>query len=331
MMKEEIFEPAFADEGLLNQLRQDPALRAAFGIVPPGYSRLKAPRFDMDRVWKLMDGAIDVHIHPGPDAYNARVYDELEIAIQACQVGMKAVVYKAHSMQSARSAYFVQKAVDQWAEQHNKRRIDVRGGVMLNDAVGGLNPEAVLTSYRVGGRHVWLPNKDSSFHHKLYGIPGGIELLDENDEVVPALREILALVAEGDMVLSLSHQSVKERFIIIDEAKKLGVKRIEVCHPIAITAKMTVEQMKTAADKGAYLGMYCANLETGHMWSWDEFMKAVNIVVSDRIVIGTDCGSFAYPAPIEAMRLFITGMLMRGIPDKEVEKMVKTNPTQLLY
>ena len=202
---------------------------------------------------------------------------------------------------------------------------------MLNDAVGGLNPEAVLTSYRVGGRHIWLPNKDSSFHHKLYGIPGGIELLDEKDEVVPALRDILALIAEGDMVFSLSHQSVKERFIIIDEAKKLGVKRIEVCHPIAITAKMTVQQMKTAADKGAYLGMYCANFEAGHMWSWDEFIKAVKTVGSDRIVIGTDCGSFAYPAPLEAMRLFITGMLMRGIPDGDVEKMVKINSSRLLY
>jgi len=119
-MNDKIFEPALADEALLLRLRNDPALRAAYGVVPPGTSRLMAPRFDMDRVWKLMDGAIDVHIHPGPDSYNTRVYDELEIAIQACQVGMKAVVYKAHSMPSARSAYFVQKAVDQWAEQHNK-------------------------------------------------------------------------------------------------------------------------------------------------------------------------------------------------------------------
>ncbi|MCJ7495178.1 MAG: DUF6282 family protein [Deltaproteobacteria bacterium] len=93
-MTEKIFEPALTDEKLIQRLRQDPALRAAYGAIPAGYSRLKAPRFEMDRVWKLMDGAIDVHIHPGPDAYNARVYDELEIATQGCQVGMKAVVFK---------------------------------------------------------------------------------------------------------------------------------------------------------------------------------------------------------------------------------------------
>jgi hypothetical protein len=330
-MKEEIFEPALADEKLLQRMRQDPALRAAYGAVPAGYSRLLAPRFDMERVWKLMDGAIDVHIHPGPDAYNARVYDELEIAVQACQVGMKAVVFKAHSMPSARSAYFVQKAADLWAEEHKKCKIDVRGGVMLNEAVGGLNPEAVLTSYRIGGKHVWLPNKDSSFHHRLYGIPGGIKVLDENDEVVPSLREILSLVAEGDMILSLSHQSVKERFIIIDEAKRAGVRRIEVGHPLMVMAKMTIDQMKIAAEKGAYLGMYCANFDPDLTWSWEGFLEAVKVVGCDHIVIGTDCGHFAFPSPLEAMRLFITGMLTRGIPDQDVEKMLKINARNLLY
>ena len=329
-MAETIFEPALADEQLLEKLRQDPALRAAYGAVPAGYSRLKAPRFDMERVWKLIDGAIDVHIHPGPDAYNTRVYDELEIATQACHLGMKAVVFKGHSMPSARSSYFVQKAVNQWADQNNRKSIDVRGGVMLNDAVGGLNPEAVLTSYRIGGRHVWLPNKDSSFHHKLYGIPGGIEILDQDGGIVPNLREILALVAEGDMVLSLSHQSVRERFVVIDEATKMGVKRIEVGHPLAITAKMTVDQMKIAAEKGAYIGMYCANFES-LVWSWEGFMEAIRVVGCDHIVIGTDCGHFAFPTPLEALRLFITGMLTRGIPDADVEKMVKSNALKLLY
>ena len=89
--------------------------------------------------------------------------------------------------------------------------------------------------------------------------------------------------------------------------------------------------VRSCAPDTAELGMYCANLETGLMWSWEEFMEAVKVVGCDRIVIGTDCGHFAFPAPVEAMRLFITGMLMRGIPDNDVEKMVKTNPSELLY
>jgi hypothetical protein len=329
-MKEEIYEVALADEAMLKRVREDGKLRYAYGVVPPGYTRLTAPLFPMDKVWKLLEGAIDDHIHSAPDAYNTRVYDELELAIQACQVGMKAVVFKCHSMPSSRSAYIVQKVVNQWAEEHNKKKIDVFGGVVLNYSVGGLNPEAVNVSYRVGGKFVWLPNVDASFHRKIMGTPGGIEVLDENDRIVPPLREIFDMIVEGDMVLSLCHQSTKERFILIDEARKAGIKKIEVCHPNEVTAKMTVDQMKIAADKGVYISFHCTSFRT-LQWSWDEFIQATKIVGCDRIIAATDCGHFASPSPVESMRLFIAGMLMQDIPEKDVEKMVNINPSTLIY
>ena len=329
-MKEEIFEAALADKARLKEVRGETQLRQAYGAVPPGKSRISAERFDTDRVWKLMDGAIDFHIHGGPDAYMPTPYDELEIAIQACRVGMKALVFKCHSMSSARTTYFVQNAVNRWAEEHNKKKIDIFGGVVLNYCVGGLNPEAVNVCHRVGGKFVWLPNLDASFHRKVMGTKGGIEVLDENDNIVPPLREIFAMIAEVDMVLSLGHQSTKERFILIDEAKKAGIKRIELIHPNQVTNKMTVDQMKIAADKGVYIGYYCTNFRP-LQWSWDEFMQVCQTVGPDRIIAGTDSGIFMSPSPLEAMRLYITGMLVRDVPERDVGKMVKTNPSTLLY
>jgi hypothetical protein len=329
-MKEEIFEAALADKARLKEIRGEIQLRQAYGVVPPGKSRISAGRFDTNRVWKLMDGAIDFHIHGGPDAYMPTPYDELEIAIQACRVGMKALVFKCHSMSSARTAHFVQDAVNRWAEEHNKRKIDIFGGVVLNYCVGGLNPEAVNVCHRVGGKFVWLPNLDASFHRKVMGTKGGIEVLDENDNIVPPLREIFAMIAEVDMVLSLGHQSTKERFILIDEAKKAGIKRIELIHPNQVTNKMTVDQMKIAADKGAYIGYYCTNFRP-LQWSWDEFMQVYQTVGPDRIIAGTDSGIFMSPSPLESMRLYITGMLVRDVPERDVEKMVKTNASTLLY
>ncbi len=173
-MGEEIFEAALTKENL-RSVRADSYKRYGYGVVPDGYSRLTAPLFDMNKVWKLLDGAIDTHIHSGPDAYNARCYDELELAIQACEVGMRAVMFKCHSAPSSRSVYFVQKSVNQWADEHNKKKIDCFGGVVLNYSVGGLNPEAVSVSYRIGGKIVWLPNMDASFHHKIMGKPGYIK------------------------------------------------------------------------------------------------------------------------------------------------------------
>ena len=89
--------------------------------------------------------------------------------------------------------------------------------------------------------------------------------------------------------------------------------------------------MKIAADKGVFLGMYCANFDPKLTWSWDGFMEAYKVIGAEHIVLGTDCGHFAFPSPIEAMRLFVTGMLTRGIPDEKVERMLKINPDHLLY
>ena len=170
-------------------------------LFQPSGTPLKATIFDMNRVWRIMDGAIDIHIHPGPEAYAVRMATELEMAFQACEAGMAAVVFKCHSVPTSRSAAFIQEVVNQWAKEHGKHKTDMFGGVVLNYAVGGLNPEAVVVNARLGGKYVWLPSLDSAYHHQGMGSTGGIEVLDENDNVVPPLKEIFSLMAQTDMVL----------------------------------------------------------------------------------------------------------------------------------
>ena len=292
--------------------------------------RLKTAPFDLDRVWKLMEGSIDIHIHGGPEAYSTRLYDELDIAVRACEAGMQAVVFKCHSCPSTRTASLVQKVVNQWADEHKKKSLDVFGGVVLNYDVGGLNPAAVAANLAMGGKVVWLPTRDASHQKKASGDMVGIDVLDSAGNVTPQLREIFSLIAESDAVLSLTHQGTRERLTLIDEAKRAGINRIEVGHPLQAKTRMTIEQMKLAADKGAYLGMYCLNFESIH-WSWDLFMQAVKEIGSERIIAATDSGNYQFSSPVDSLRVFITAMLDRGIPDKDVETMVKINPRNLLY
>lgn len=296
----------------------------------PG-SPVKAPFFDLDRTRKLMDGAIDLHIHGAPDAYSPRTGDELEFAIQACQAGMGAVVFKSASEAGSRSAWIVQKVVNQWADEHNKRRIDVFGGVVLNYAVGGLNPEAVFVSARLGGRYAWMPNLDASHQYKLWDKPGGIDVLDEKGNMVPILKEVFSLIAEADMVLGLCHQSVEERLVLIDEAKKAGIERIEVAHANSPGGNgMPVEEQKIAAEKGAYLGLYCWGVG-GPLFDMDKALKIIKVVGPDHLVVGTDVGNIREVMPVDAIRTFITRLLIAGVPDEDVEKMVKINSRRLLY
>jgi len=293
---------------------------------------LKAPRFDQDRVWKLMDGMIDVHIHSGPASAPTRVYNELEYAIQGMQVGQRAVVSKAHDGPTTRSAMIVQQVVNQWAAENNKKPIDVFGGVVLNYAVGGLNPDAVIAAYGLRGKYVWLPSLDACYQRMVQGPEGGggIEVIDENDRVVPALREIMALISETDMVLGLGHQSTKERFIIVDEARKFGLKRIEVVHTNFPLTRMTPEEAKEIAGKGVFIGLYAMSLAPP-FFDFDETLNQIKAVGAENIVIASDGGHPELPSPVEGMRMLISKLINSGIPDRDIEIMIKTNPAKLLY
>jgi hypothetical protein len=78
-------------------------------------------------------------------------------------MGMAAVVFKCSSGSTVRSTKIVQKVVNEWADEHAKKRTNVFGGVVLNYAVGGINPEAVLVNARLNGKYVWIPLKTNIY------------------------------------------------------------------------------------------------------------------------------------------------------------------------
>jgi hypothetical protein len=296
-------------------------------------ARMKSPIFDNDRMWDLLRGSYDVHQHSGPSSTTKRLFDELDLAIHGCYVGQGGIVFKNHDTPSTRSVQIVQKVVNTWAEEHNRKKIELFGGVVLNHSVGGLNPEAVVAAYRLGGKYVWLPNLDSNHHRKVVGQGEGmgIDLIDENDRVVPKMGEILELIAEGDMVLGVGHQSARERLMVVREAVKRGVKRIEINHVNYPLSWLTPDQCKMFADLGAYLGVYALDTGHPHLYTWEDILAIYKAVGPERIVLGSDCGHIDFPYPLDAMRRLILSLLIRGVPDQHVRLMCQTNAYGLLH
>ena len=59
-------------------------------------------------------------------------------------------------------------------------------------------------------------------------------------------------------------------------------------------------------------------------------VEAIRTVVAERCILTTDLGQAYNPAPAEGMRMMIGYMLKYGFKEKEIELMVKTNPSKLL-
>jgi hypothetical protein len=337
-MAEEIFEASLTPE-ILNRMRKKAVVSgkgtSAYGPLERSIEALKyglkSPVFKNERMWSLLRGSYDVHVHSGPSSTTERLMDELDLAIHGCYVGQGGIVFKNHDSPSTRSAKIVQKVVDQWAEEHNKKKIEIFGGVVLNYTVGGLNPDAIISAYRLGGKYVWLPNLDANHHRRVVGQGEGqgIDVIDEKDRLVPKMKEVLEILAETDMVLGVGHQSTKERMIIVKEAVKMGCKRIEVNHVNYPLVWLTPEQCKMFADMGAYIGVYA--MEQGVDYVIDDVVAIYKAVGPEKIVLASDCGHIENPYPLDGLRRLILAFLLKEVPDAHVKMMCQTNAYNLLH
>lgn len=269
----------------------------------------------MSVIDELLQGSIDMHIHSGPDPRVERRLDALQVAHQAQEVGMRAIVLKSHEYPTAPLAYVVNQVV---------KDISVFGSIALDLDVGGLNTHAVETSAKLGAKIVWMPTLTAANDMRRRGITeGGITILDENGKLLPVVGEVLDIIKSYQMVLATGHLSIPETFALVAEAKRKGLSKIVITHPV-------VEQHQLA-EEGTFFE-HCFNRTMPLLGRQDPMtiVEAVKAVGVERCVMSTDFGQAVNPAPAEGMRMMIATMLRCGLSEKEMELMVKVNPAKLL-
>ncbi|MCK5429317.1 MAG: hypothetical protein KAI94_07590, partial [Anaerolineales bacterium] len=158
----------------------------------------------------ILEGVIDLHIHSSPDVI-PRLMDDVEIAHEAAEAGMRAVLLKSHHTLTADRAAIASKQVE---------GIQVFGGLVLNQAVGGLNPCAVEVALAMGAKEIWMPTLSAANHLRASNVDGeGITILDESGAIKPVVNDILRLIAPADVILGTGHLSVDEIIILVKAAR----------------------------------------------------------------------------------------------------------------
>src|SRR6266540_791387 len=130
-------------------------------------------------------GVLDMHVHSHPDVFG-RNMDDIDVAQLAKARGMRGIVLKNHISETASRAALVMKVVP---------GLEVFGGIVLNNAVGGVNPSAVEWMHRVygsRGKVVWLPTFESDKHVKTFSKPDAKGLVvAPNGQVTPEMEAVL--------------------------------------------------------------------------------------------------------------------------------------------
>lgn len=290
---------------------------------------------------ELLYGAIDIHIHTGPDLY-PRLQDSVELARSARASGLRALSIKCHNFPTAQLAVLTQKEV---------RGIEVFGSLVCNLHVGGLNPIAVETAIKYGARQIYLPTVDSTNHARLTGgvvgqhgkglmVQGGlsaytlehprIHILGADGKLLPEVSLILELVRDADVIFNVGHISFDEMKIAVREARNLGIRRIVVDHPFF--SKLSVAEQEALAEHGAFIN-YTAGEILPRWWraSIEGFADALKRIGPRRVVLSSDCGQLHNPQEVEALRITCQLLLEEGVGAEDIRTMLHKNPAALLY
>ena len=268
----------------------------------------------------FLDGVVDLHVHTGPDSRPRSVTD-VEAARLARDAGLRAILLKNHFTMTADRAALAMEHVD---------GIEIYGGLVLNRAVGGINPEAVrqMVQFSGGrGRVVWLPTFDAEYYVTAAGGTGPFVSVMADGAPVPAVLEVFSLVAEHDLTLAMGHSSPGEVLRLIPEARRRGVRRILVTHVFGQDA--TREQMREMAALDALMEIDWLAVLSGQL-AIEDYTSAILEIGADRFVMSSDLGQADTPLHADGLRAYVRAMRGAGITQDQIDVMARHNPARLL-
>jgi hypothetical protein len=197
------------------------------------------------------------------------------------------------------------------------------GGLVLNTATGGFNIEAVDVAIRMGARLIWMPTRSAANERAFLGRAG--EGLPANQ---PALREILRLIAEADIVLGTAHLSAEEIVWLVGEARRAGVRKILVNHPEIEFVALSEHLQREISGPGVWFERcYCRR---GFLLDWDQMAAVTRRVGYESTVLATDLGQPENPDPVTGLAEMAARFRARGFSEAELRVMLCENPARLL-
>lgn len=280
-------------------------------------------------------GVIDMHVHSHPDVFG-RNMDDIDVAQLAKSRGMRGLVLKNHISETASRAALVMKAVP---------GIEVWGGVVLNNAVGGINPNAVEWMHRIygsRGKIVWLPTFESDKHVKTFSKPDAQGLVvAPGGKVSPQMEEVLKIIARENLVLATGHVHPEEVIAVTRRARELGVKNILVTHGLTNVPGLSMAQAKQVADMGAMIEVCFLQFRAGpnaplpFLVHWAQVnakhvAQATKELGAKSLVVSSDLGQSGNMTHPDGIETAIMEMKKEGISDGDIDLMMRKNPARLL-
>jgi hypothetical protein len=289
---------------------------------------------------ELLKGAIDLHVHGYPEvSFDVRTrVEDFEIASLAQESGMGGFALKSHVWPTVGKVYYLKKKFP---------KLHIISSITLNITAGGLNPISVESAAKQGAKIIFMPTWSAANDLRRGGFStymkkylkrtnnldpsNGLTLMAENGKLRSEVKEIISIAKEYSLAIATGHISPEESFLIADEANSLGGIPVIFSHPDSKSVGGTSDDIKVMIKKGAYVEI-CA---LGMMPAFQrvvpgEVCQLINELGADNFILTTDFFFDWAPPPPEMLRMVIGTLLINGLNQEQIRKMVDTNPINIL-
>lgn len=293
------------------------------------------------RAWEAIHGAYDLQVHVAPDVIERRI-DDLGLAQEFLEKGLKGFVLKSHYIPTAERAKVVSRAVP---------GIQAFGALTLNHSIGGLNPVAVELAGRSGAKVVWMPTVDAA--NETAGRVGGpntklpfwaqiqrelaatgiapppLTVIDEVGKVNEPAMRCLELIRQHDMILATGHLGRREIFALVRAAREMRLRKVLVTHAEFPSQNLSAEEQLELADVGAFIEHCFTTMHTNKA-PWEAVLESIRRVGPERCVLSTDLGQTINPPVAQGFAMFAQTLLDADFSTEDIRRMAVINPTALV-
>lgn len=305
----------------------------------------------------VLDGAVDLYVHASPDLIPRRA-DDIGLAVELGRTTLRAAVHRHHFAMTADRARLATEASG----------FEMFGSILLNSAVGGINPAAVEIALRSGAVLVSLPTTSARYMQTRDSWARGIEgrlglkgtyesftVWDDSGSLLPAVLEIADLVAGYDAILALGYVGPDECLAAAQEASRRGVTKMLLTNPLVAMGLDIAQSLEITSVPGTFLEITAFALRPGHVGGSSD-MDSVMVLAGqsdaelptpdpgvperqadlmrqvgvDRCVVSSDGGHAGEQSPAEELAWAGQALLGLGFSEAEVRVMVHDNPRTLL-
>ena len=296
---------------------------------------------------KLLQQAIDLHVHIGPEIIPRKF--SLQELLEYEKGKLKGIGVKNH--------FFPTVAMGStWTDtkQQTKKHPLVINSVVLNNYVGGFNPDIIYASAALSKTPiiVWFPTLHTKnfLESQKFEIPEEwidpkqreniklqpaknikpLSVLDDNGNISKEVEKVLTAIKDVGGILATGHLPWKESKELVKVAtKKFKIKKIIITHPIYQKINMPLEVQKELAQRGAFIE-HCFSMYSIDKIPIKKIAEQIKYVGAENCILSSDVGQSFSKNPSEALLEFITLLSQNNITKKEIITMLVDNPNKII-